>query len=219
MSVEDREDLSISKRNFNLQNCALEIEVAFDRVSGRARELIASRLPEAISREEDELSAGCSHDFRVRHELRFPVKRRNVISEVCRQSIMDQRDLVEESGSAGAAVNLLKQDEIWIRVRDECSDSRNRRFDVVPSDEGISTTVVKEMVASSRQKLDVEGNDFNRLIGRKNGRSLGVAGLLLLKEARMIIEVPRSQKSARYGSSNSGRDPERAFSRSVLSPK
>jgi hypothetical protein len=58
MSVEDREDLSISKRNFNLQNCALEIEVAFDRVSRRARELIASRLPEAISREEDELSAG-----------------------------------------------------------------------------------------------------------------------------------------------------------------
>src|SRR5271166_4467221 len=94
MSVEDREDLSISKRNFNLQNCALEIEVAFDRVSGRARELIASRLPEAISREEDELSAGCSHDFRVRPALRFPVKRRNVISEVCRQSITEERDLV-----------------------------------------------------------------------------------------------------------------------------
>ena len=51
------------------------------------------------------------------------------------------------------------------------------------------------MVASSRQKLDVEGNDFNRLIGRKNGSSLGVAGLLLLKGARMIIEVPRSQKA------------------------
>src|SRR5580704_13459273 len=75
------------------------------------------------------------------------------------------------------------------------------------------------MVASSRQKLHVEGNDLDRLIGRKNGRSLGVAGLLLLKKARMIVEVPRSQKSARYGSRNLGCGPERVFSRSVLSPK
>jgi len=49
-----------------------------------------------------------------------------VISQVCRQSITEERDLVKESGSAGAAINLLKQDEIWIRARDECSDSRNR---------------------------------------------------------------------------------------------
>ena len=58
MSVEDREDLSVGERNFNLQNCAFEIEVAFDRVSWGARELITSRFPEAVSRKENELRAG-----------------------------------------------------------------------------------------------------------------------------------------------------------------
>ena len=81
----------------------------------------------------------------------------------------------------------------------------------LPSNQGVRTAIVKEMVTGSGQKLHVEGDDLNRLIGRKNGSSLSVADLLLLKRSRMIVEVPRSQKGARHGSRNSGRDSERAF--------
>ena len=103
--------------------------------------------------------------FGVRDELRFPVKRRNVISQVCRQDITEERDLVKESGVCGrrnqpleAGRNLgfaLEMNAPTLATVDSCHCEQRG---------GISTAIVKEMVAGSRQKLDVEANDFNRLI-------------------------------------------------------
>src|SRR5271165_4259024 len=100
MGVQNGEDLSVGKRQFDFQNRAFKIEIAINRVSRNARQPVTSRFSQAVPGKEYQHRSGGSENFRMRYELRFPIIGRHVILHLWRKSVEQESQLIQVSGSA-----------------------------------------------------------------------------------------------------------------------